>query len=154
MPRIYKKYTIEDYEITENGEIYNKHTGIKLKPQKNGKGYLRVGIGKKLYFVHRLVAQKYIPNPMNYKQVNHKDGNKENNSVTNLEWVSNSQNRKHAVQNGLQVHGEKCPWAKLTQAQVDFIRTHTELSSLELEKIFDVNASHIRAIRRKDTWKY
>lgn len=88
MPR--KTLTMNDYEITKEGQIINKTNGHVLKPQPNGKGYLRVKIEGKLRFVHRLVAEKYIPNPNNYEQVNHKDGNKTNNSIDNLEWVSNS----------------------------------------------------------------
>lgn len=94
-------YTLEDYEITRNGEVINKHNNHVVKPQKNGKGYLRVVIGHKRYFVHRLVAQKYIPNPYNKPQVNHKDCNKTNNCVNNLEWVTNQENRDHMVANGL-----------------------------------------------------
>ena len=101
-------YTIDDYTITNKGEVINNHTGKMLKPQANNKGYLRVGIGNKLKFVHRLVAEKYIPNPNNCSQVNHKDGNKFNNNVSNLEWVSNQQNRDHAIKNGLHFCGEKC----------------------------------------------
>lgn len=74
--RGYKAYTIDDYIITKKGEIINKHNNHTLKPQLNGKGYLRVCIGKKLQFVHRLVAEKHIPNPNNYSQVNHKNRNK------------------------------------------------------------------------------
>jgi len=154
MPRVYKKLTIEDYEITKDGQVINKHTGKTVKPQKNGKGYLRVAIGKKLMFVHRIVAEKYIPNPENKPQVNHKDGNKENNCVENLEWVSNQQNRDHAVSSGLQIHGEKCSWSKLTEEQVDFIRKHTELSSKELAKVFNVTDSNIRILRRRESWKH
>ena len=153
MPREYKKYTVDDYEITKDGEVINKHTGKTLKPQKNGKGYLRVGIGKKLFFVHRLVAEKYVPNPNNMPQVNHKDGNKLNNCVDNLEWVSNQQNRDHAMNNGLHLKGEKCSWTKLKKEQVDFIRKHTEINSKELAKVFNISYSHIREIRRNESWK-
>lgn len=86
MPR---SLTIEDYEITRNGDVINKYTGRVLKGQPNGKGYLRVSIAGKLQFIHRLVAEKYVLNPEGKLQVNHKDGNKLNNCVDNLEWVTN-----------------------------------------------------------------
>ena len=119
-----RKLTIDDYEITRDGKVINKHTGHTLAPQPNGKGYLRVSIGKKLMFIHRLVAEKYIPNPENKPQVNHKDGNKLNNCVDNLEWVTNQENRNHAVDNDLQVTGERCSWAKLTEENVKEIRAN------------------------------
>lgn len=151
--RIYRYYTVDDYDITENGEIINKHTGRIVKPQPNGKGYLRISIGKKLMFVHRLVAEKYIPNPDNLPQVNHKDGNKTNNCVDNLEWVSNSVNRKHAVQSGLHIHGEKCPWSKLTLENVNYIRNHPEMSKKELSEMFKVSRETIRDILIGRSWK-
>lgn len=153
MPREYRTFTLDDYEVTRNGDVINKHTGRKIKPQLNGKGYLRVGIGKKLLFVHRLVADKYVPNPQNKPQINHKDGNKLNNCADNLEWVTNNENRKHAVKNGLQTTGENCPWSKLTKEQVDFIRKHKEINSTEMAKVFNVSSSHIREIRRFESWK-
>ena len=148
-----KKLTIDDYEITENGEVINKITGHKLSPQPNGKGYLRVSIGKKLMFVHRLVAEKYIPNPENKEQVNHKDGNKLNNSVNNLEWVSNQENRTHAVKNNLHLQGEDCPWAKLTLDNVNYIREHLEIDNSELANLFNVSISTIKDVKNNKTWK-
>lgn len=146
-------YGLADYDITEDGLVINKHNGRIVKPQKNGKGYLRVHIDGKMQFVHRLVAEKYVPNPENKAQVNHIDGNKLNNSASNLEWATNRENRDHAVTNGLHVVGEKCPYAKLTRLDVDFIRRHIELSSEKCAEIFKVSASHINSIRRNDWWK-
>lgn len=144
----------EDYIITKEGQIINKKRGNVLKPQLNGKGYLRIWIGKKLYFVHRLVAEKYIPNPNNLPQVNHKDGNKLNNHVNNLEWVSNEYNRKHALKNRLHLCGEKCPWSKLTEKDVIYILEHyPKMTIKELASIFNVNRNTISDIIHHRTWK-
>lgn len=150
----FKTFTLDDYEITRNGEVINmKWGGRKVKPQPNGKGYLRVHIAGKMYFVHRLVAEKYVPNPENKPQVNHKDGNKLNNNADNLEWVTNQENRSHAVNNGLQLKGEDCSWSKLSWDKVDFIRSHSEISNAELAKMYDVSVGTIRAVREKRSWK-
>ena len=152
--RGFSTFTLNDYLITEDGEVINiKWGGRKVKPQPNGKGYLRVHIAGKMYFVHRLVAEKYIPNPNNYPQVNHKDGDKANNKASNLEWVTNKQNREHAIKTGLHIHGEACSWAKLTLKDVEYIREHTEVNGVEMAKIFDVSHSTIMAIRRGKSWK-
>jgi len=65
------------------------------------KGYPRVRLGSKTYFIHCLVAKYFVPNYENKPQVNHKDGNKLNNCADNLEWVTNYENRQHAVNHGL-----------------------------------------------------
>jgi DNA-binding transcriptional regulator YiaG len=147
-------FTLDDYLITEEGEVINiRWGGRKVKPQPNGKGYMRVHIAGKMHFVHRLVAEKYVPNPDNLPQINHKDGDKTNNRADNLEWVSNLENRQHAVKEGLHIHGERCPWAKLKQSDVDYIRQHTEMTSREIAQMFGVSDSLIRTIRRREAWK-
>lgn len=78
--------------------------GYILKPSEDKKGYLRLRCTierKKICFkVHRLVAEHFIENPENKPQVNHKDTNKKNNRVENLEWVTNIENAHHAIENG------------------------------------------------------
>lgn len=147
-----KTLKLSDYTITENGEVINNKSKRVLKAQKNGKGYLRVSISRRLEFVHRLVANQYVPNPENKPQVNHKDGNKLNNHYTNLEWVTNIENRKHACENGLQACGEKCGNSKLTWEDVDFIRS-SDLNSTEIAKMFNISKSHARGVKRGIYWK-
>ncbi len=145
--------TLDDYLITEQGEIINKRKNRKVKAQPNGKGYLRVSIGGKLQFVHRLVAEKYLPNPENKQQVNHKDGNKLNNCVENLEWVTNQENRNHAVKNRLHLCGENCSWSKLTQKDVVFIRSNRDMTINEMAEKFNVTRSCISAVINNRSWK-
>jgi DNA-binding transcriptional regulator YiaG len=145
--------SLEDYIITKNGEVFNKKNGHKLKPQINGTGYYRVGIGGKLCFVHRLVAKLYIPNPENKPQVNHKDGNKLNNNVDNLECVTNKENTIHAIKTGLQPIEEKSKVAKLKRSQVQFIKSHDEMTRKELADLFNISENTISDIRNGKTWK-
>ena len=146
-------FTISDYTITRDGEIINNRWNRKVKPQPNGKGYLRFSLGGKFVFVHRIVAQLYVPNPENKPQVNHKDGNKLNNSADNLEWVTNQENRDHAIAHSLNIKGERCPWSKLTQTNVDFIRSHPEINEHVLAQKYNVTIHSIKNVRNYKTWK-
>lgn len=84
-----------------NGFAFIKQ--MEIKPTLSGCGYLRVGLArngeKKLRSVHRLVAEAFISNPLNLPQVNHKDENKENNSVGNLEWCDAKYNTNYGTHN-------------------------------------------------------
>jgi rRNA processing protein Gar1 len=75
------------------------------KPCKNNKGYLTIQLFKNSKhhkrYIHRMVAESFIINDENKKEVNHKDGNPLNNNVENLEWVTKDENMKHALDNGL-----------------------------------------------------
>lgn len=156
MSKTKQAYTLNDYIITQNGNIINKHNNKQIKPQKNGKGYLRVYIGKKGYFVHRLVAIAFIPNPENKPQVNHKDGNKLNNSVENLEWCTNQENRTHAIKNGLHRCGEQCSYSKLNEKQVLKILNllyNGQHTVTEISKMFGVSRGTISDIKNNKTWK-
>lgn len=76
--------------------VYGEHWLREIKPYKRGKGYLCVELDKTPKAVHRLIAFAFIPNPENKPQINHKDGNKLNNSVDNLEWMTNKENSNHS----------------------------------------------------------
>lgn len=90
--------TIEEYpnyEISESGLVRNKITGKTLKPFISGKGYLRINVGESKPYVHRLVAETYIPNTNDLPCINHKDENKLNNCVDNLEWCTIEYNNNY-----------------------------------------------------------
>ena len=99
-----------EYLVSSTGAVRAAKTGRILKPIIDHRGYERVCLFKmdrdRRWRVHRLVAQAYIPNPKNLPQVNHKDGNKRNNAVWNLEWTSNEENMRHANKTGLRAGHE------------------------------------------------
>lgn len=86
------------YQVSTWGRVRSAN-GI-LKPYENSKGYLKIGLTKdgecRKHRVHRLVAEAFIENPENYPQVEHIDGNNQNNSITNLMWVNNEINTLRA----------------------------------------------------------
>lgn len=91
------------YEVSSEGRVRNVKTGKILKPKNNRRGYLFVGLHKngavKNRYIHRLVAQAFIPNPNKLPEVNHKDEIKANNNLDNLEWVSHRDNSNYGKRN-------------------------------------------------------
>lgn len=111
----------EDYSITQSGEVTNTRTGKAKAPDFNKSvGYFQVDLYKNnkrtKHYIHRLVAQAYIPNPLGLPEVNHKDSDRTNNHVSNLEWVSSSSNSIHAVQAGQRDHVARMSQADIKQA--------------------------------------
>ena len=92
-----------NYIITKDGRVYNSQRNKYLIPAKHENGYMALGLsnGKKRtsYLIHGLVALLFLENPNNYTEVNHKDGDKSNNTIENLEWISRSDNMKHMFKN-------------------------------------------------------
>ncbi len=97
----------ENYLIYEDGRVYSKESKIFLKPSPDKDGYLIVGLYKdgkrKIFKIHRLVSLHYIPNPNNYECVDHKDRNRQNNSIDNLRWCSYSTNNQNT---GVQINNK------------------------------------------------
>lgn len=91
-----------NYIVSNLGRVKNIKTNKILKATPDKDGYLLVGLGHgNTRKVHRLIATSFIPNPYNKPEVNHKNGDKTDNEVANLEWVTHSENQKHAFANGL-----------------------------------------------------
>lgn len=90
------------YDVREDGAVIGPR-GKPLAQDVTNSGYARVWVRGKHRSVHRLVAQTYVPNPEQKPHVNHIDGNKLNNRADNLEWVTQSENQRHAYDSGLQV---------------------------------------------------
>ena len=94
------------YEIDSTGELRNVKSKKVVKGYVEKNGYVRVRIENKCLggvvrtTIHRLVAEAFIPNPENKPEVNHIDSNRSNNDVSNLEWVTSSENTIHAINNG------------------------------------------------------
>lgn len=94
------------YAVSSEGQVINLANNLPLELVQNPNGYLKVSLANgdgtaEQVLVHRLVAKHYVPNPYDYPEVNHKDGDKTNNRATNLEWVSREGNAAHALRIGL-----------------------------------------------------
>lgn len=164
------------YAVTEDGRVYSHSRIIKtcrgseqlrkgrwLKPRPIKTGYLRAnlycGDGTAIdRYIHRLVAESFLSNPLNLPEVNHKDGDKTNNHVSNLEWVSSSDNKRHAHSMGLNkapsFPGESHPSSKLTAEQVVQIRGMTGKSYREISLMFGVSSKLIGLIIRRKAWRH
>lgn len=159
----YERYLIDP----ENGNIYSNAKGKKMFPLKTFEkpdGYLAVTLWddsirgnkkRKTFLVHRLVAETFIDNVDNKPTVNHKDGNKKNNCVTNLEWATNHEQEVHAFANGLNYarKGEEANRAQLTWDDVHLIRnSYPNISVEELSTKFNVTKECIYAILYNYNW--
>jgi hypothetical protein len=94
----------EFYSVSNSGKVYSHLTKKELKPWLTGKGYLKIDMGRnKRVYVHRLVAETFLPNPDNKPTVNHKDHDKTNNSLSNLEWATYKEQISHDITTGKRI---------------------------------------------------
>ena len=161
------------YQVSNLGMVksLNYHlTGRikKLKLVKNAQGYMVVTLHKgkeiKVQKVHRLVAETFIPNSNNLPQVNHIDGNKENNNVNTLEWCTSSENQKHAYRTGLnkpRYGRENHLSKKVIQYDLNMKEIARYANAREVERQLGYENSCITSCCRKETkmsygyiWRY
>ena len=153
----------ELFAITEDGQIWSKRSNRFLKLTLSS-GYLtattKISGSHVCLRAHRLVAQAYIPNPDNKPQVNHKDGNKQNNHVSNLEWCTARENTQHAHDTGLAkaLSGTENVNSKLSEEDVRYIRANyrprdKEFGTRGLGIKFNIAQSTISKIINNKTYK-
>jgi hypothetical protein len=111
------KKDIGNYVVYSNGKVWNKILNRFMTLCKHPNGYLQVWIAPKRKLHHRLIAECFIPNPNNKPWINHIDGNKQNNTIDNLEWVTSSENRKHALETKLAIPKKHTEETKLKQSK-------------------------------------
>lgn len=165
MEELWERY-IYNYDVSNMGRVRNRVTGHILKQHTFENGYhgCVVSCGsrsdKRVIRVHIVVAELFVGNPLGYPEVNHKDGNKDNNKADNLEWCTHSYNITHAIENGLIKigQGEKHGIAKLKQDDVDYIRAHyvsgdNQFGARALARKYGVHHSVVEGIIHNKRWR-
>lgn len=153
---VYNGETFEKFEVSSDGEIRNTKTKKAYKTWINHNGYEQVCVSprsaekNKVFKIHKAIAETFIPNPEHKPEVNHKDGNKLNNNVINLEWATGSENMIHASKAGLlnPQRGINNSLAKLTSEDILYIRKNyiprdSEYGARALGRKFNVHHSTI-----------
>ena len=150
------------YEISDKGEIRNAKTMKTLQTFVGKDGYVRVQLAGdigKTCTVHRLVAKAFIPQEEGKLFVNHKDGSKTNNEVSNLEWCNRFENMRHAYETGLKNPpvGEKNGRNKLSYSQVcyileNYVPRHPLYGAKALANAFGVAHQTICAVVSGQNW--
>lgn len=155
------------YYISSHGDVKSfclKKNGVILKKQIDRNGYYSINIafkdGIKRVLVHRLVASVFLKKEPSKNEVNHKDGNKKNNHLNNLEWCTRSFNNKHAFDHGLKKpapsYGEKHGRSRLSEKQVTEIRSlysPRKVSLNFLAKKFNISKRQVGRIVNNLHWK-
>jgi hypothetical protein len=151
------------YYVDENGRVFSLCNGVysELKERKHRQGYIRYALCEsstvKQFYAHRLVAECYIPKVEGKDFVNHLDGDKTNNHVSNLEWCTKKENSLHARDNGLcDNRGEKSWKTNLTNEIVLKIREMyaNGIRGIALQKMFNLSKWNTYCIATGRRWKH
>lgn len=148
----------EKYEASDDGHIRNKRTKRILHEFVGKDGYVRTQFDGKTRTVHRVIAIAFVPGEVGKNFINHKDGDKKNNAVSNLEWCTRNENMRHAYSHGLKSSaGELNGRAKLSSENVQFIKDHykkgdKEFGAKALSEKFGVAPQTICAVISGQNW--
>lgn len=152
------------YEVSNTGKVRGLRSGKVLSPFVSNCGYHMVCLctgfkTRKGFLIHRLVAETFIPNPLCKSQVNHIDGDKGNNAVSNLEWTTPKENTYHAYKVGLRhTYGSGSPNAKLSEEDVREIKRLyskgiKQYGYRSLAKKYGVSHKTIYSVIKNITWR-
>lgn len=158
------------YMVSNYGNVKSNADGRwkKLKNSLGSMGYMRVNLQGTVYRIHQLVARVFIANPENKPCINHKDLDKTNNHVSNLEWCTHKENNNHARDNGvvfktkesiekqrLKILGSNHPQSKLHETDVIYIKyllNNTNLSTKEIAEPYNISRQTISDIKAGRHW--
>ena len=151
------------YQVSDKGRVKSLRKNIIKKDVNHSKKqkYRLIQLChnkvNKMFYVHRLVAEAFIPNPENKPEVNHDDGDPTNNHVSNLEWSTRSEQLLHAFRLGLAKTkvGEESNFAKLTEKQaIEILIDKAQMSVKDLCEEYNVTRRTIERLRKRQTWKH
>jgi hypothetical protein len=160
MEEVWKQIDGTQYSISTFGRLRNNRTGlVTLGSLQNGYRTFSLsdnGVVLGRFRIHRLVAEAFIPNPENKSQVNHLDGIRDNNNVTNLEWATPRENVQHAYDTGLMLRGSGRPASILIEEDIPEIIYYMSVGYKDaaIANIYGVTRQAINAIRIGDTWQH